>query len=255
MSAESSPTRRASSRRMSVAASAPGARTSSSAISGLPSTRRMETGQRGRRHPCPGARVHEPPERTDVERTHRELDRLVDRERVHQRGDRLVGLPAAHRRDHLRAAGLEAAQHEREHRRAGGVEPLPVVDGEQDRARQPVEQRERGEARPGAGRPAPTASSSSSAAANARRCGSASRGSPPMAGRSRSSSAANELPASAAVGRARSTRVPAALRLRHGRLEQRRLAHAGVALEEGDDRPPGSLHDSPGAAGARLPAR
>ena len=64
---------------MSVAGAAPGARAELQRQQRIALTRRMETGERGRRHPGPGARVDETPERARVERADRELDRLVHR--------------------------------------------------------------------------------------------------------------------------------------------------------------------------------
>ena len=221
----------------------PGARTISSARSGLPAHSSMQAREGGRRHPGTGPRVDEPPERPRVERSHGELDRLIGGQGADERGDRLVRRARAHRRDHLRAARLEAAQHERQHRRAGGVEPVPVVDREQDRARQLTQQRERG--KPDLARVDRTRRRFEQQCGGQRAPLRPREPREPSDGRPEQVVERGERAARLGRGGPGPQHAGAGcLRFRHGGLEQRRLAHACVALEERYRRPPGSLTQS-----------
>ena len=54
---------------------------------------------------------------------------------------RLVRLARAHRREQPRVACLKVAQHERQHHAARRIEPLPVIDGEHHRPVERTQQR------------------------------------------------------------------------------------------------------------------
>ena len=203
----------------------------------------MEPRKGGRGHRLTGPGVHEPAQLPSVERLRRQLHRVAGWEPAHERGERLVSLAATDRRDDLRP-GLEAPQREAQHGRAGGVEPLPVVDREDDGAGQPGEQGQAREAH------LPRLDRLRAVLQQQRRRQRATlrRGESRQLLEHRPEQVVQGRVGAAGLCRARPRpehERPGSDRLAHDGLEQRRLTHTGLALDERDVWPSRAPHDLP----------